>query len=227
MRTARHGVIDIGTNSVKVLVGEVGEGQVTPLLEASEQTRLGEGFYETHLLRTEAIAHTAQALVRFLELASSLEVARPRLIATSAARDARNCQELITSVEKAAQLPLEIISGEQEAEWVFQGVTTDPRLEGRALLILDVGGGSTEMILGEKGHHVLRQSFPMGSVRLLEKLRPHVLTKGSNYSHEEVTGREVVERYGGQVRLIEIDDRRSVTGLIQRIVERKENGPGA
>jgi exopolyphosphatase/guanosine-5'-triphosphate,3'-diphosphate pyrophosphatase len=63
---------------------------------------------------------------------------------------------------------MEIISGDQEAEWVFRGVTSDPRLHGRKLLILDVGGGSTEFIFGEHDHHSFRQSFPVGSVRLLE-----------------------------------------------------------
>ena len=67
---------------------------------------------------------------------------------------------------------VEIISGEQEAEWVYRGVTSDERFHGKPLLILDVGGGSTEFILGDQDRHTFRQSFPLGSVRLLEKLRP-------------------------------------------------------
>src|SRR6185295_14575885 len=58
-------------------------------------------------------------------------------------------------------------------EWAFRGVTSHPGLPKKKLLILDVGGGSTEFILGERDHHAFRQSFPIGSVRLLEKLRPH------------------------------------------------------
>jgi len=79
---------------------------------------------------------------------------------------------LITAIESAAELKIEILSGEQEADLVFQGVTTDPRLATESLLLLDVGGGSTEFILGQAGHPHFRQSFPLGSVRLMEHF-PH------------------------------------------------------
>ena len=69
-------------------------------------------------------------------------------------------------------MKVEIVSGEDEAEMVFRGVATDAALQGRKLLILDVGGGSTEFIVGEGKHHQFRQSFDVGTVRLLEKLRP-------------------------------------------------------
>jgi exopolyphosphatase/guanosine-5'-triphosphate,3'-diphosphate pyrophosphatase len=95
-----------------------------------------------------------------------------RVIATSATRDANNQMELIGAIEQAAGLTVEVISGDQEAEWVLKGVAGDPKLAGEKLLILDVGGGSTEIILGEGSRHFFRQSFPLGSVRLLEKLRP-------------------------------------------------------
>jgi exopolyphosphatase/guanosine-5'-triphosphate,3'-diphosphate pyrophosphatase len=172
MGPTRRAVIDVGTNSVKLLAGEVLDGIVTPLDERSEQTRLGAGFYETHELQPVPITRTASAVARFVALAREAEVESIRVIATSAARDARNAEDLLTAIRRASGLRVEIISGEQEAEWVFRGVTSDPKLPGQKLLILDVGGGSTEFILGEQGHHSSRQSFPLGSVRLLEKLRP-------------------------------------------------------
>lgn len=172
MQPIYRAVIDVGTNSVKLLVAEVLGAHVRPILEQSEQTRLGQGFYETHQLLPEAITQTAEAVGAFAGLARSFEPETIRIVATSAARDAINQSELITALENASSLKVEVISGEQEAEWVFRGVTTDPKLEGNRLLILDVGGGSTEFILGEKGHHQFRQSFDVGSVRLFEKLRP-------------------------------------------------------
>jgi exopolyphosphatase/guanosine-5'-triphosphate,3'-diphosphate pyrophosphatase len=170
--TVRHAVIDVGTNSVKLLVGEVGSGGVQPLLEQSEQTRLGRGFYETHLLLSEAIAHTAEAVAKFAKLAREHRAASIRVIATSAARDAVNRATLLQAIEKASDLKVEIISGEDEAQLVFRGVATAPELQGHKLLILDVGGGSTEFILGEGKHHQFRKSFDLGTVRLIEKLRP-------------------------------------------------------
>lgn len=166
----RRAVIDVGTNSVKLLVAEVSERAVHPLLEESEQTRLGHGFYPHHRLQAEPIAHTARACAVFAATAREWHAASIRIIATSAARDAVNAAELAAAVQRAAGLPLEIISGEQEADWVFEGVTSDPALAGLPLLILDVGGGSTEFILGAEGRQLFRQSFPLGSVRLLEQM---------------------------------------------------------
>src|SRR6185295_11304984 len=75
-------------------------------------------------------------------------------------------------IETASGLKVEIISGDLEADWVFQGVTTDPRLAQAPLLLLDVGGGSAEFIVGQGEHKHFRRSFPIGSVRLLEKIPP-------------------------------------------------------
>lgn len=173
MKPARRAVIDIGTNSIKMLVGEVSDGEVHPIDERSDQTRLGAGFYETHELQPTPIERTASAVARFVALAREAEAGSIRVIATSAAREAKNAHELLEAVRRAVGLRVEIISGEQEAEWAFRGVTSHPGLPRKKLLILDVGGGSTECILGEHDHHSFRQSFPIGSVRLLEKLRPH------------------------------------------------------
>ncbi|MDB6032305.1 MAG: Ppx/GppA phosphatase [Verrucomicrobiales bacterium] len=172
MQSVYRAVIDVGTNSVKLLVAEVLDSAVRPIVEKSEQTRLGQGFYETRQLLPEAISQTADAVGRYTLLAHGHGAQDIRIVATSAARDAINKAELIQALETASSLKVEVISGEQEAEWVFRGVTTDPQLHGHKLLILDVGGGSTEFILGEKGHHQFRQSFDVGSVRLFEKLRP-------------------------------------------------------
>ena len=95
-----------------------------------------------------------------------------RVIATSAARDATNAEELITAIQRASKLAVEIISGEQEADWAFQGAMTDPALAREPLLLLDVGGGSTEFILGHGEQKDFRQSFPMGTLRLLEEIKP-------------------------------------------------------
>ncbi len=108
----------------------------------------------------------------YAETARRHEAATIRVIATSAARDAVNAAELLSAVEAAAGLPVEIISGEQEAEWAFRGVTTDPNFARQPLLLLDVGGGSTEFILGQGGHKHFAKSFPLGTVRLLERI-PH------------------------------------------------------
>jgi exopolyphosphatase/guanosine-5'-triphosphate,3'-diphosphate pyrophosphatase len=172
MEPIRRAVIDVGTNSVKLLVAEVAGHEVRPLREESRQTRLGRGFYETRRLQAPAIATTARAVAEFAARARECAAASVRVIATSAARDAVNPEELARAIEEAAGLKLEIISGDQEADWVFQGVTTDPRLADEPLLLLDVGGGSTEFILGQGEQKHFRESFALGTVRLLETLPP-------------------------------------------------------
>jgi len=168
----RQAVIDVGTNSVKLLVAEIGSSGVRPVIEQSEQTRLGRGFYETHVLLSDAITQTARAVAAFARRAQEHGASPVRVLATSAARDAVNRASLIEAIERASEVKVEIISGEQEAELVFRGVATDPQLDGRRLLILDVGGGSTEFIVGAGKHHQFSESFDMGTVRLLERLRP-------------------------------------------------------
>lgn len=168
----RRAVIDIGTNSVKLLVADVEPSSVRSVFEESEQTRLGQGFYESHRLQPENILHTAKAVAAYVQVARQHEATSVRLIATSAARDAVNQQELLSTIEHAAGLPVEVISGEQEALWVYRGVRSDERLAGERLLILDVGGGSSEFILGDSGQPEFSNSFPIGSVRLIERLKP-------------------------------------------------------
>jgi exopolyphosphatase / guanosine-5'-triphosphate,3'-diphosphate pyrophosphatase len=164
-------VIDVGTNSVKLLVADVDGKTVRPLHESSHQTRLGQGFYDTHVLQTSAIEQTAKAVAEFASEARNWTPRILKVIATSAARDAQNKEELLDALEKAAGVSVEIISGSQEADWAFKGATSDPKIGEGPLLVVDVGGGSSEFILGNRGERAFAESIPIGSVRLLEKIR--------------------------------------------------------
>ncbi len=164
----RRAVIDVGTNSVKLLVADVAGGEVQPVCEQSHQTRLGQGFYQTHRLRPEAMDATARAVAGYAARARELQAASVLVFATSAARDATNRHELTTAIEKAAGVKVEVISGEQEADWGFQGVTTNPELAKLPLLVLDAGGGSTQCVFGRDGRRMGGHSFPLGTVRLME-----------------------------------------------------------
>lgn len=159
---------------MKVLVADVEEstGVVHPVWETSEQTRLGRGFYETHRLQQEPIAATAAAVRRFAEEARRWGAKRFRVLATSAARDAENGAELVEGIRAASGLVTEVISGEKEAELGFRGVMTDAGHAARRILILDVGGGSTEFILGSGSGLAYRRSHRLGSVRLQERFSP-------------------------------------------------------
>jgi exopolyphosphatase/guanosine-5'-triphosphate,3'-diphosphate pyrophosphatase len=168
----RRAVIDVGTNSVKLLVADVAGNDVQPVHEESRQTRLGKNFYKTHRLQDDAILKTAEAVADFAKTARENGSRTVRIIATSAARDAENKSDLVSAIEQSSHLRMEIISGEQEAEWAFRGVTTGSELSRTPLLLLDVGGGSTELILGHGGRKYFAESFPLGTVRLMEQMPP-------------------------------------------------------
>ena len=172
MKPVRRAVIDVGTNSVKVLVADVTGREVRPLWEESKQTRLGQGFYPAHVLQPGPIASSSKAVAEFAAKAAEFGASPPRVIATSAARDAVNRTELTTAIRNACGLSVRVISGDEEAGYVFLGVASDPVLAQEPLLLLDVGGGSTEFILGQGDEKYFSQSFPLGTVRLVEQV-PH------------------------------------------------------
>ena len=172
MNAVRRAVIDVGTNSVKLLVADLRGQDVQPIFEESRQTRLGKDFYNTHHLQLDAISQTADAVAEFAKTARVKGSSSVRVFATSAARDAVNANDLTSAIKQATSLKLEIISGEQEAEWAFQGATMGTDLGKTPLLLLDVGGGSSEFIIGHGGHKSFAGSFALGTVRLMEKFPP-------------------------------------------------------
>ncbi len=168
----RRAVLELGTNSVKLLVGDVAGEQVTPVFEASRQTRLGRGFYPHLRLQPGPVAETAAAAAEFLQRVRDLGATAVRVVATSAAREATNADDLRRAVRAATGLDLEVLSGEQEARRGFAGVTTDPHLAHEPLLLVDVGGGSTEFTLGRGRDLRFHQSLRLGAVHLLSELAP-------------------------------------------------------
>jgi exopolyphosphatase/guanosine-5'-triphosphate,3'-diphosphate pyrophosphatase len=171
MQGERRAVVDIGTNSVKLLVGNVHGQTVTPVFESSHQTRLGHGFYDTHILQAEAIRQTALAAADFARRAHELNATTIRVIATSAVRDAENGRELVEAIREACGLQLRVITGEEEAIHAYRGVLTDPKFADKPLLLLDMGGGSTEFVLGCAGVISFRHSFAIGTLRLMDHLQ--------------------------------------------------------
>ncbi len=166
---ARFATIDIGTNSVLLLVAERREDDTfRPVAERMDITRLGRGVDRTGRLAPEALADTVEAIARFATEARSLGAREVVATATSAARDAKNGHELI---ERAAAVgvPVEIIAGEREAGLSWRAVAQDFSRAGEKLAVIDIGGGSTELIVGAGASFSFRHSFDVGSVRLTER----------------------------------------------------------
>lgn len=164
-------VVDIGTNSVKLLIATVDGTEIDPLDQQSVQTRLGRGLYETRRLSTEAIAATAKVLADYRARADSRRASSFRVLATSAARDAENGHELAAAIRAASGAELEIISGDREAALVYAGVRSQSDRSGQTVLAVDVGGGSTEFILGDDEAPLFSASYQLGTVRMLSRMQ--------------------------------------------------------
>ncbi|MCS7338150.1 MAG: Ppx/GppA family phosphatase [Verrucomicrobiae bacterium] len=171
MVTVRRAIIDVGTNSIKLLIADVTGQQVEPVYEDGRQTRLGQGIYEAGHLKPQAIAQTAVAVGAFVQMALRHNAASIKIIATSAAREAPNADELKTAIEEAVCLPVEVVPGEREALLAYRGVRTDPVFAEGPMLILDVGGGSTEVIVGNGPQPQWQRSYQLGAVRLAHQLQ--------------------------------------------------------
>jgi len=168
----RAAAVDIGTNSVLLLVAERGaEGRLSPVREEAEITRLGRGVDRTGVLSPEGMEATLAVLARFASDARASGAQRLVVTATSAARDARNGEEFLRGARERAGAEVEILSGEEEARLGYLAVASEfaDRAGPDGLLAIDVGGGSTEFVHGVGTTVRYRASLDVGSVRLTER----------------------------------------------------------
>jgi exopolyphosphatase/guanosine-5'-triphosphate,3'-diphosphate pyrophosphatase len=164
----RIAAIDVGTNTVLLLVAERAGDGFAPLVERAEITRLGRGVDASGRLDPAAIRDTVEVLAAFAEEARALGASRILCVATSAARDAANGQRFFEAARARAGVLPEVISGEEEARLVHASAWRDFGGDG-PLAVLDVGGGSTEFTLGEGPVPRVRTSLQVGAVRLTER----------------------------------------------------------
>ena len=190
----RYAAIDVGTNSVLLLVAERGaDGRFAAVAERSEITRLGKGVDQTKTLSPEALETTLKVLERFAQEARDLGAKGIVATATSAARDATNGKTFIDDAKARAGLEVEIISGAEEARLSFASAFSD--FGGKTpLVVLDIGGGSTEFIYGDlSGGVTFRHSFDVGSVRLTER---HVKTDPPSHAELEAIDSMLAKTFG-------------------------------
>lgn len=164
----RYAAIDVGSNSVLLLVAERDEGgRFSSVAEAMEMTRLGEGVDRTGRLTARAIEETVEAVRAFAEQARSHGAVDIAVVTTSAARDAENGREFLERLRAVAGAEAEILSGEEEAALTYASAAAD--FGQGPLWAIDIGGGSTEVIAGIGGSVRFRRSYDLGAVRLTER----------------------------------------------------------
>lgn len=168
----RYAAIDVGSNSVLLLVADVDEeGRLATVAEAARATRLAEHYYVGNRLVRPARERTLEAIGDFTRMARQSGAEGIAAIGTSVLREAGNGSEFQDQVRQECGLPIEVISGEREAELAYMGNLFDRRLPGTdgERVVVDIGGGSTEVVRGI-GHSIRsRASYPLGAVRLTER----------------------------------------------------------
>jgi exopolyphosphatase / guanosine-5'-triphosphate,3'-diphosphate pyrophosphatase len=198
--------IDIGTNSVRLLIAdEAGREIARPM----RITRLGQDVDVTGALSPEAIARTVAVLAEYRTAMDGASVTRARVTATSAARDARNSQQFFDAAEQALGVRPELLSGDEEARLSFRGATHGLSAELAPFLIIDLGGGSTELVLGTGAPEALL-STQMGCVRMTER---HLKTDPPSADQLQACFADV-RRETTRVRaVIDVNRARTVVGL--------------
>ena len=188
----RYAAVDIGSNSVRMMAADVSHGETRILEQDRQVTRLGESVFRSGRISKEALDFLCATLARMSAAYTRLGILGLRAVATSAVRDAGNQDEFIQRTGHALGSKIEIISGPEEARLIHLGVESRwPRPKERTLIV-DVGGGSAELIISQNGQLIDAVSKPLGAVRLTEVFlqsdppRPEELHRLSSYIEEKL-----------------------------------------
>ncbi|NTW92997.1 MAG: Ppx/GppA family phosphatase, partial [Methanoregulaceae archaeon] len=159
--------VDIGTNSIRLLVVRLNPNHsYTLLTRQKQQVRLGEGEFEEDEILPEAIERAVVVCKKFTDLARTFNAEEFVAVATSAMREATNRQEILHRLRQETQLDIRVISGQEEARLIYLGVSSGIHLEGRQAFFIDIGGGSTEIAVGDERNYQYLESFRLGAIRL-------------------------------------------------------------
>ena len=165
----RVAAVDLGTNSTRLLVADLDDGRIEPLHRETTITRLGEGVDARRRLLPLPVARVRNCLTDYRRTIESLGADRTLAVATSAVREAENGEAFLGEVEWSYGFATRLLSGDEEALLTFRGATNGRALDARGTLLVDVGGGSTELVVGGSTGVELHTSLRVGSVRHTER----------------------------------------------------------
>lgn len=167
--STRVAAIDCGTNSIRLLITDLDQGNQQDLIREMRVVRLGQDLDQNGFLAPEALQRTFAAAEEYAKIIHSYSVDRIRFCATSAARDAENAEEFSLGIAKIIGVEPEIMSGADEAYATYLGAARALAGHDDPSLVVDLGGGSTEFVLGEGSKVIAAQSLDIGCVRMTER----------------------------------------------------------
>jgi len=171
-RSGKNGIVavmDLGTNTFHLLIAQGSATEPEELYHATVPVRLGEGGINNGIIQTDAYNRGLNTMQIFSEKIKEHGALTIKAIATSALRGASNGQRFIDEVKTKTEILIEIIDGDREAEYIYEGVKAGGCLSKQTSLILDIGGGSVEFIIGNEDGIAWKQSFEIGAARMLDK----------------------------------------------------------
>jgi len=166
-------IIDCGTNTFHLLIVELSDDQLTEIIKDKTVVKIGEGGINNKVITEPAQQRALLALKSFKEQIDAYEVSEVFAFATSAFRNANNGEALQLLIQKQTGIEIKIIPGEQEAEYIFYGVKSAMDIGIQPVLVMDIGGGSVEFIIGTKDDIFWKKSFEVGAQRLLDLFHKH------------------------------------------------------
>jgi exopolyphosphatase/guanosine-5'-triphosphate,3'-diphosphate pyrophosphatase len=203
----RVAAVDCGTNSIRLLVADITDNRKSDVHREMRVVRLGEGVDRTGSLAPQAIERTRVALVDYAATCRDLAVEHVRMVATSASRDAGNSADFRAMVVEVLGAEPEVVSGDEEAALSFLGATRD--LTGGPFLVMDIGGGSTEVVLGDRAVSAAR-SVDIGCVRLTER---HLRSDPPTAVEVAAAERDIDAAIALVREVVDVDQARTAVGL--------------
>jgi exopolyphosphatase/guanosine-5'-triphosphate,3'-diphosphate pyrophosphatase len=172
-RTLRErvvGFIDIGTNSIRLLVVRINPNHsYTVLSQQKQQVRLGEGEFETHEILPEAVERAVVVCKKFVDLGKTFSADEFVVVGTSATREATNQHELLERLRREVKIDVRVVSGLEEARLIYLGISGVVHLGNKNAFFIDIGGGSTEIAVGGDREYLFLDSFKLGAIRLTNR----------------------------------------------------------
>lgn len=165
----RKAVIDLGTNTFHLFIVELEDGQLKTLYKEKIAVKIGKNGISKGYIAKDAMKRAVHTLEVFKTVLDQFHTTDVIGVATSAIRNAKNGQELLDQIYNSTQIEIQIISGDREAELIFEGVRAAEAVNNAPQLVMDIGGGSVEFIIGNDSQIFWKRSFEIGAQRLLDK----------------------------------------------------------
>lgn len=178
---AKYSAIDIGSNAIRMIVGELHSSktgrEIKLIKKFRAPIRLGKDVFMKGFVSDKTLAEAEETFKEFARVNKEYKVVRCRAVATSAVREAKNKEAFVKAIYDASKIQIEIIDGVEEARLVHNAIRTQVDLDSKRILSIDVGGGSVEITFSEKGMMNATESFPMGTVRILDQMSRRKLSE--------------------------------------------------